>query len=1052
MQDLGKIEDAGAVVRGGGIDRHWQTIAPEREFFAMFGEKPKHAWLFDSNTALVHFNLRSIEFGNWMTQQDRANFLYASTLSLHHLAQVLKIKDSDIGMGGRLSLALGARGHSRALGHYEPTPFGVINLTKTKGMLGVLAHEYAHAFDNMLSFVTLSKTLTYVSGGRSTRKGYNETIAKKGNFYEQQFEGFYNRLYFNKKGEETEFHQNLKSLEDYWQRRNEVFARTFEVYVRMLLDQKKIKNTFLVATTYNNPVYPDLALVKKITPLINKMIKKGMPLLQKNNQTLQGITNATGYKGFRTTLKENANLDDTLQAMQRIALRDFKQVEELAFQLKADNVRETSENIWQYLRTNTRYKLDTNGIEELRTPARSIIDGQKGVTDPNFGIDCDDYTILVSALLLNLGIAHEYRITAYEEVGKFQHIYPVAFDTDGTPYVIDIVPEIPHFNYEEQPIIDLKTIPMELHELSGVESMDIEDIDYPITDEEILNDFAEEIDQANQLEGIEDDYEDAILDNNFLSGFEEVLDEADADIVLNGTSDTMALLERGILAEVNKARQTLANEQRQPTVLSQLVDVNQELRIIDTVMQSWDDEQLRDSALMAAMRSDSQYVNFFRAIKSSLDQLRSEQLNGIDDEELDEPLYLARIPNNEDLLLDVLQDEGDDFDDENMDDLGMIDDEDFDDEDMDDFDDEAQDLSGFFRKAFRKIRRVVKKGIKAVVRFNPATLAMRGAITLVLKLNMFKFSEKLIYGYLTEAQARQQGLNLNEWRKRVRKLRKAELFFTKIGGRTSKFRKAIVRGKAGKKARLPLSGLGAVATTTVAPASGFIVFMKRLLSKLNPIKAIKKGITKIKNKIRTRAQRKGQERIARRNSRTQRPLQPKSIPRQTTPTRVNTFVPNPQNTTTVVNTNLPTTQNPSFLDKVKRVFTRHKKKWIVGIAVTLFAIVGVTYYKKNKQKKKRSLAGIKAARTRARNRKKMIAAPKRRTTTKRKSPTKRSTTAIAQRRTPRALPARPVSGSRKRKTSNGSRLKAMHRKAKQLQKTHPKTKYSTLLKRAAKTI
>ncbi len=805
--------------------------------------------------------------------------------------------------------------------------------------------------------------------------------------------------------------------------------------------------------------------------------RKNFGEIRKNKQEpLEGITTPTGYKGFRHTIKENANLDDTLKAMKRIALRDFKQVEGLAIALKGNSIAETSENIWNYLRENTRYKLDTNGIEELRTPTRSIIDGQKGLHDTNFGIDCDDYTILVSALLLNLGIEHEYRVTAYEEVGKFQHIYPVAFDTDGTPYVIDIVPEIPHFNYEEKPIIDLKTIPMELHELSGVAPEIIDDNDIEITDEEILNDFAEEMDEGNTIAGIDDDQDDTLLDNTFLSGFMEVMDETEADIVLNGTSDAMALLERGILAEVNKAREVLVNEKRQPTVISQLVDVNMELRILDNLMRSWQDEDLRDSTLMSAIRSNSQYTNFFRAIKSSLDQLQHEQLNGFDDDELDEPLYLARIPNNEDLLLDVLEDE-------DLEGLGMIDDEqqefeyfedyedlqgmddgfDMDDfEDFNEFDDEdTQDLSGFFRKVFRKIRKGVKKVVKAVVRFNPATLAMRGAIILVLKLNLFKFSEKLIYGYLTQAQARQQGLNINEWQNRVRKLRRAEKFFTKIGGRASKFRKAIVRGKGGRRAGLPLRGLGAVATTTVAPASGFIVFMKSLLKKINPIRLIKKGVQKIKSKIANRRNASGRS-LPRRSIPNRITSQSRSFPRRTFPTTrrtgapvsVQRFTPT-QSATSFVNTSIPATSKQRFLEKVKQVFTRHKKKWIIAIVLSVFAIVGYKYYQKNEKKKKRSLAGIKAAKTRAKNRKRLASAPKRRTTAKRtikrRTPVKRRTPALKS-RVPRALPARPVSGTRKRKTSNANRLKAMHREAKKLQKTHPKTKYSTLLKRAAKKI
>jgi hypothetical protein len=1019
--DLGKIEDAGAIVKGGGIDRHWQAITPEKKFLAYFGKKRQDAWLFDSNTALTHFNLRSIEFGNWMTQQDRANFLYASTLSLHHLAKVLNINDGDIGMGGRLSLALGARGHGNAKAHYESTPYGVINLTKTKGF-GSLAHEYAHALDNIISFLKKGRK-AYVSGGRETRKGYNPTIAKKGNFFEQQFEEFFNLLYFTKKGQYTQFATDISEFNegDYYERRAEVFARSFEVYIFNLLKDAKIKDIFLVKSNYNAVIYPDASLSKLVKPIIARIVRKGFIEIRKNKQTLQGITTPTGYKGFRKTLKEHANLDDTLIAMKRIARRDFKQVEGLALQLQGSTIAETSQNIWNYLRENTRYKLDRKGIEELRTPARSIIDGQRGVQDVAFGIDCDDYTILISALLMNLGIAHEYRIAAYEQAGRFQHIYPVAFDQNGNAFVIDVVPEIPHFNYEEQPIIDLKTIPMELHELSGTLPVDTEDMDFPVTEEEIQNDFAEEMQQPYSLEGIEDDYEDAILENNFLSGFAEVYDEAKADIILNGTSDAVALLERGVLAEVNKARQTLANEKREPTILSQLVDVNQELRIIDTVMQSWSDEDLRDSALMAAIRSGSQYTNFFRAIKSSLDQLQNEQLNGFQEEELDEPLYLSRIPENQGFLQDVLEDQ----DDDDLKGFGMIDD-DIEGEDYDDDFDTSPPLSGFFKKIFRKVGKAVKKVVKAVVRFNPATMVIRGAIILVLKINLFKIAQKLIYGYLTEDQAKQQGLNLDEWRKVVRKLRKAEKFFTKIGGRASKFRKAIVRGRARKKTRLPLRGLGAVVTgSTTAAASGFIAFAGALLKSIN----FKKLFNKVKEKI---AKKKTDHPATATIPNTS------SIPHDMYSAKQ--FDNSEEFTPPAVS------QKVTFIDKVKRIFTQHKKKWIFGIVIVVFAIAGVTYYKKIKKRKKRSLAGIKAARTRARNRKKIAALSTRRkrtTTQKRRTPAlKGSTTTIR-------LPSKTVS-RRTRKTSNASRLKAMHKKAKELQKTNPKTKYSTLLKRAAK--
>lgn len=1040
MTDLGKIEDAGQVVKGGGIDRHWKQISIEQSFLSHFKETPNnHHWLFDSEACLTHFNLRSIEFGNWMSQQDRANFLYATALSLHHLAVLFKIKDSDIGLGGRLSLALGARGHGRASGHYEPSPFSVINLTKTQGMSGVLAHEYAHALDNLISYVSSKQKQQFASGGRTTRKDYNGEIAKKGNFFQQQFEDFFNRLYFDSKGNPTPFHNHLKETSEYWNRRSEVFARSFEVYIHMFLSAKKIKNTFLVSQSYQSPLYPTKTLIRSVMPIIDAIVFNGLDAIYNEKESLSGINTDVGYKGFRKTIKENASLEDTLKAMKRIVLRDYKQVAQLAHELEGNSVGQTCNNIWNYLRANTRYKLDREGLEELRTPSRGLVDGYKGLQNDHYGIDCDDYTILISALLLNLNIAHEYRIVAYHKKGKFQHIYPVAFDDLKTPFVIDAVPEIPHFNYEQQPIIDLKTVPMELHELSGVEDTFYQDT--PITAQEIREDIASELNSPYQLEGIENEYEDAILEDHFLSGFKEVYDQDKADIILHGSSDAIKLLERGILAEVNKARKTLKEEQQRPTILSELINVSKELHFVERLMRHWEDHSEREEVLLSAIANNSSYSNFYKAIKQSLEDLQQEGLEGIDTDTFDTPLYLSNVT-TPDLLADVLEDEEEeDFELQGFEDTTETDEDFGQDEDQQEdedpfweeedelFEEDTPALHGFFRKVFRKIRRGVKKAVKAVVRFNPATLAMRGAIILILKTNMFKFSEKLIYGYLTQKQARAKRLNLHEWRKLVDRKNKAERFFKKIGGRASKFRKAVVRGRARKKTGIRLSGMGAVATAPTAAASGFIVFMKKILRSINPARLFKKVARKIRQKKQTN------RRLAVRNTRKPAPS-----------TRA--AVRSPRNTTTAYNNSPIEPYKPTgFLDKVKDFFSIHKKKVIIAGVGSVLAIIAVIFYNKNEKKKKRSLAGIKAARTRARNRKRLLATAKiRRPAIKRKTASR-----------PRAAlrgvkKASPQLKGATRKTTNASRLKAMHRKAKELQKKHPKTKYSTLLKRAAATL
>ncbi len=694
------------------------------------------------------------------------------------------------------------------------------------------------------------------------------------------------------------------------------------------------------------------------------------------NQDLSGINvPAVGYMGFRKTLLIDADLNDTLINAKRIAIRDAYQVKTLANELKGNSIYETAENIWDYLRANTVYKLDKSGIEELRTPARSLVDGKKGFTDVNYGIDCDDYTILVSALLINLGINHEYRVASYSQKGKFQHIYPVAFDENGEPLIIDIVPEIPHFNYEAKPIIDLKIIPMELHELSGVDDLEID------VEQEAKQDLIEALNEPFSLAGIEDDdeEEDDLLEAHFLSGLSEVDTEKEADIVLNG-SDVTELLERGILAEVNKAKTLLIKELSNPTVLSQTINVNQELELMSEVMNSWTDDNQRDEVLADAIEESIAYKNFFRSIQMSLDELEGDQINGLSDE----PIYLAKVSLNDDDLAEML----DESEDDEIDGIGR-----------------RRRKRGRFKRFFKKVGKGLKKIVKAVVRYNPATIALRGATLLVLKMDVLKIASKLIYAYLTPAQAQAKGMDMSEWKKLVGIRNKALRFYTRIGGRSSKFKKAIIKGKAAKKTGLQLKGIGVVATTSVAAASGFLAFMKRIFRKLNPAKLFKK--------------------VKSNNS-----------------TSASVNVPSAFKADVPALRNMEQTEKAGFIQKVKSFFITHKKKIIIVGVGGVTALVLVMVLSKIKQKRKRSLAGLKGARTRKRNSK---ALPVKRRAYKRKPIGKGSTTIIR-------VPSKSISKSRVSRRSNANRLRAMHKRAKQLQKSHPKTKYSQLLKKASKLI
>jgi hypothetical protein len=78
---------------------------------------------------------------------------------------------------------------------------------------------------------------------------------------------------------------------------------------------------------------------------------------------------------------------------------------------------QTCYNIWHWLKFNIKYKVDTLGVEEIRTPSRSFYDKQKG-------IDCEDFTIFACSLLRELRIESSIYVADYDNKnGNYDHIF-----------------------------------------------------------------------------------------------------------------------------------------------------------------------------------------------------------------------------------------------------------------------------------------------------------------------------------------------------------------------------------------------------------------------------------------------------------------------------------------------------------------------------------------------------------------------------------------------------------------------------------------------------
>lgn len=120
----------------------------------------------------------------------------------------------------------------------------------------------------------------------------------------------------------------------------------------------------------------------------------------------------------------------------------------------------------------------------------------------------------------------------------------------------------------------------------------------------------------------------------------------------------------------------------------------------------------------------------------------------------------------------------------------------------------AEKVGDAAKKVGTAVVTAVKAVAKVVVRYNPATMAIRNGLLLAMKLNVFRLAEKLGYGYWTEEQALSKGLDVAEWKRNKDVLEKARKLHKGLGGKVDKFDAAVKDGwkKGVEKHKLPTLG------------------------------------------------------------------------------------------------------------------------------------------------------------------------------------------------------------------------------------------------------
>lgn len=262
---------SGNLVPQGRIARHWAEIPINiKRYFRHDLPKNRNKDYYNDTAAFVeHFELRSVEFGNWTNQNERREFLIATADALESIANYFKVDVKKVGLNRKLSISYGARGiggSSRAMAHYEKSPFAIINITKPYAELGSFMHEYAHALDNLVAYHIL-KYEVYSMVSNSYGPFY-----KPSNEYEKIIYNILdNILYIGDKKNKTKFHQYLKDFNfKYELRTHELIARSFE---SIFIDKFEDDNNKLLikkAKNYNTKIYPPKEL---ISPVLNSAVK-----------------------------------------------------------------------------------------------------------------------------------------------------------------------------------------------------------------------------------------------------------------------------------------------------------------------------------------------------------------------------------------------------------------------------------------------------------------------------------------------------------------------------------------------------------------------------------------------------------------------------------------------------------------------------------------------------------------------------------------------------------------------------------------------------------
>lgn len=285
--DTSKLQDTNPIIGSNSrLELYWQKNGYEKFYKKFRGglSLPKNfKTIQDTQELIKRYHLHAIGFGNWVTQEDRFNYICALTIALYDINKVLQF-NQNTGLNGTVSFSFGARGAGGALAHFEPHTF-IINVTRYvddtsiekeyrfiyTGGAGSVAHEYGHALDYYFGYFKSRNTLALSGGSSVSRKPLSGEKSKLVYAMDDLLDAI---IWKKPYAELSAYYQRLQKnfTGDYIFRRNEIFARAFEKYIQYKLSRMGIKNKFLNEPKYLLSAYPSDGEMLRILPQFDNLI------------------------------------------------------------------------------------------------------------------------------------------------------------------------------------------------------------------------------------------------------------------------------------------------------------------------------------------------------------------------------------------------------------------------------------------------------------------------------------------------------------------------------------------------------------------------------------------------------------------------------------------------------------------------------------------------------------------------------------------------------------------------------------------------------------